>query len=133
MEKFTELFETTGQMPSFKEVAEVSLTVGMERRYVFGQGMEHLDNAPFKIRLLRKNPNDPHEPVRYAMCYCGCPSCRPQDWEFSMPPEPELSGWRKRAAELAPLGREGFFQLIAELRSAGHPIAGQVSMGMNKQ
>lgn len=123
-EKFTEMYERTGAMPSFKEVAEVSINPDLEERYVYGQGCAHVANAPFKIRLLKKNPHDPNEPARFAMCRCGCPECRPSAWKFSTPPE-NLTKWGKRGLDLSknPGGREGFNRLLRELKSHGVELA----------
>ena len=121
-------------MPTFKEVAEKSLSANTENVWVYGQSGGHLANAPFKVRLLKLNPNDPNEPPRYAICHCGCADCRPGEPPTlrSKPIHQEKGHWVKRAEELAPLGRKGFEILLGELSQSGNQLAINVRKGVGR-
>jgi len=126
--RFTELFERTGELPGFKEVAELSLSYDLEERFAYGPNGEHIDALPVKILLLKKDEKNPHEPPRYAICRCGCGDCRPMKPPTlrSKPLEIPKGKWQERADELASLGRSGFFQLMDEMKRAGVPIARKI-------
>ena len=155
------IFESESRLPGFGEVIKecLSASIYTEEAFVYGQGASHVSSAPFKIKLAKKNPLNPNEPPRYAMCRCGCPECHPERWcavagcqnrrmrneelcgnHANGAPAPKLVSripghWEKRGIELSetPGGRQGFMQLLKELRGAGHPLGKQISGGMKGQ